>query len=93
MLGLPYDMVVYALLQHLLAQVTRLKVGTMQFNLHNAHIYLPHVMDAIRFEKLEPFAPPKLVLNPNTSPWNFGPLDAGLIGYNHGPELKFELFV
>jgi len=94
MLGLPYDMVVYALLQHLLAQQTGLKVGTMRFDLHNAHIYLPHVMDAIRFEKLEVFKSPDLVIGPNVTIWNFDPdLDVTLLGYNHGPVMKFELFV
>ena len=93
MLGLPYDMVVYALLQHLLAQTTGLKVGTMQFNLHNAHIYLPHVMDAIRFEKLKTFKLPKLHLNPNITLWAFARVHANLTNYAHGPELKFELFV
>jgi thymidylate synthase len=93
MLGLPYDMVVYALLQHILAYQCGLKVGTMRFDLHNAHIYLPHVMDAIRFEKLEVFKSPNLVMAEGTSVWNFEPDMVWLSNYNHGPAMKFELFV
>jgi len=95
MLGLPYDLIVYALLQHILAYQCKYQIGTLQFNLANAHIYLPHVMDAIRFEKLEPFKAPKLAIveDERVNVWNFEPNMVWLENYNHGPEMKFKLFV
>jgi thymidylate synthase len=92
MLGLPYDIIVYALLTHLLAKECQYTVGMLRFTFGNAHIYDNHTMDAIKLIKLEPQAGMVgLKLAENTSLFNFKPEDAELLGYNPGPSVEFKL--
>jgi len=64
-LGVPFNIASYALLLHMLAQVTGLKAGECVLTLQDAHIYHAH-FDAVK-EQLsrEPKALPKLWLNPD----------------------------
>ena len=92
MLGLPYDIVVYALLTHILAQECGYNVGKLIFYIGNCHIYRPHIMEAIKLIKLPTFELPTLLLN--DIKWHKKePSDFELIGYTSGPKVKFELFV
>lgn len=64
MLGLPFNIASYALLTHMLAQVTDLKIGRLIMNLGDTHIYSNHLDGArIQLERT-PMNPPFLLLNP-----------------------------
>jgi len=92
MLGLPYDIIVYALLTHLLAKECQYDVGELAFSFGNAHIYDNHTMDAIKLIKRAPQAGMvRLKLADDTSIFTFKPGDAELIGYNPGPHVDFKL--
>ncbi len=67
-LGLPFNISQYAVLQHMLAQVSDLDVGTMVFNIKDAHIYVNQIeaMKEVirRFENSDDYEASKLWLNP-----------------------------
>lgn len=91
MLGLPYDIIVYALLTHLLAKHCGYKVGMLKFMMGNTHIYKNHYMDAIRLLKLEPqkHAPQLSIVNAEL--FDFFPQDAIVTGYEPNDKMAFKL--
>ena len=99
-LGLPFNVTQYAVLLKMLAQVTGLKAGTIDWSIKDAHIYLNQV-DGIK-EQLERFhtkgdlKAPELWLNPEIK--DFYDFDSSkdikdikLIGYEHMGKIKFPL--
>ncbi len=99
-LGLPFNVTQYAVLLKMLAQVTGLKAGTIDWSIKDAHIYVNQV-DGIK-EQLERFhtkgdlKAPELWLNPEIK--NFYDFDSSkdikdikLIGYEHMGKIKFPL--
>ena len=99
-LGLPFNVTQYAVLLKMLAQVTGLKAGTIDWSIKDAHIYVNQV-DGIK-EQLERFHTkgdlkgPKLWLNPEIK--DFYDFDSSkdikdikLIGYEHMGKIKFPL--
>lgn len=99
-LGLPFNVTQYAVLLKMLAQVTGLKAGTIDWSIKDAHIYVNQV-DGIK-EQLERFhtkgdlKAPKLWLNPEIK--DFYDFDSSkdikdikLIGYEHMGKIKFPL--
>jgi thymidylate synthase len=90
--GLPYDIIVYALLQRLIAYETGLTPRFLRFFFGNAHIYKPHIENVREMMDREPKQQAVLYLDPVTTLLNFDPSDAEVYDYvSHGP-LKFELF-
>lgn len=90
--GLPYDIIVYALLQHLIAYECGLTPRYLRFFFGNAHIYKPHLENVSIMMDREPKQQPILYLDPIASLLNFDPADAEVHDYtSHGP-IKFELF-
>jgi len=90
MLGLPYDIAVYALLTHLLADVCEYTAGELKFFFGNAHIYQNHIAQADELMLRRPYSLPYLVLDcPNIL--EFHPMEAQLDGYVCQPPMKFEL--
>lgn len=99
-LGLPFNVTQYAVLLKMLAQVTGLKAGTIDWSIKDAHIYVNQV-DGIK-EQLERFhtkgdlEAPELWLNPEIK--DFYDFDSSkdikdikLIGYEHMGKIKFPL--
>lgn len=99
-LGLPFNVTQYAVLLNMLAQVTGLKPGTLNWSIKDAHIYVNQI-DGIkeqleRFDTLGDFEAPTLWLNPEID--NFYDFDHSkeckdvkVKNYkNHGP-IKFPI--
>ena len=93
-LGVPFNIASYALLTHMIAQVTGRKPGYFIHTIGDAHIYLNHV-DALK-EQLtrEPRPFPKLKINPdkkNIDDFVYG--DFEVIGYKPHKTIKMKMAV
>ena len=92
MLGLPFDVLVYAVLTHLLALDASLDVGELIFFFGNCHIYKNHIDLAEELVTREPQKIcPTLSLAPIKSLFNFKATDAELNNYAPSPAIKFHL--
>jgi thymidylate synthase len=63
-LGVPFNIASYALLTHMVAQVTDLRPGEFIHTLGDAHLYLNHLEQADLQLQRSPLPPPRLRLNP-----------------------------
>ena len=93
-LGVPFNIASYALLTHLVAQVTGLRVGEFVHTFGDLHLYENHLEPArVQLER-EPYPLPTLQLNPAiTSIDAFRFADIGLQNYVCHPHLKAEVAV
>lgn len=64
-LGVPFNIASYALLTHMIAQVTDLKVGDFIHTLGDAHLYSNHLEQAKTQLNRKPHSLARLVLNPD----------------------------
>lgn len=93
-LGVPFNIASYSLLLHMVAQVTGLTPHEFVHSLGDTHIYKNH-FDAVK-EQLsrEPYAPPKLWLNPDVKDiGGFAMDDIKLEDYESHPSIKAEMAV
>jgi len=93
-LGVPFNIASYALLLHLVAQVTELTPRELILVLGDAHIYHNHFDQVKEQLRREPFPLPKLWLNPAVRDIDgFGMEDIKLIDYKYHPPIKAEMAV
>jgi thymidylate synthase len=93
-LGNPYNIYQYAVLHRLIAQVTGHQVGTICFNIDNAHIYDRHIDILLEQIKAPMHKAPTIWINPNiTSFYDFTIDDIKLEDYTCEKSRRMELAV
>lgn len=93
-LGLPFNIASYALLTHMLAQVTGKKVGDLIITIGDAHIYLNHIEQVKEQLTRTPFKAPFLMLNPDVTDIDkFAMGDIVLMNYESHPAIKAPMAV
>jgi thymidylate synthase len=92
-LGVPFNIASYALLTHMVAQVTGLGVGDFVHTLGDAHLYLNHLEQAKLQLTREPRPLPTLRLNPRRSIDEFEIADVEVVGYDPHPGIKAPIAV
>ncbi|MCG8401666.1 MAG: thymidylate synthase [Firmicutes bacterium] len=79
----------YAILAHMLAQVTGLKVGELVHVIADAHIYDRHISLIAELMQRKPYPAPKLLINPDKKQfYDFRVEDFILEGYQCGAQIK-----
>lgn len=83
------NVVEYAILVHMMAQVSNLEVGEFVHVIADAHIYDRHIPLIKELITREPQPAPILKINPDVKNfYDFKREDFELIGYNPGPQIK-----
>jgi thymidylate synthase len=93
-LGVPFNIVQYSILTHMVAQVTGLKPLNFIWTGGDVHIYNNHV-EALKEQLLrQPYAPPRLKLNPDVKEIDdFKFEDFTIEGYECHPVIKMPVAV
>ena len=93
-LGVPFNIASYALLTHMVAQVTGLEPGEFVHTLGDAHLYLNHLEQADTQLAREPMPLPRLWLNPAVDDlFAFRFDDIRLEGYQCHPRISAPVAV
>ena len=93
-LGVPFNVASYALLTHMIAQVTQLKVGDFVHTIGDAHLYRNHIEQAQLQIQRTPRPLPTLQLNPDVRDlFAFQYTDIKVVGYDPHPAIKAEIAV
>jgi thymidylate synthase len=93
-LGVPFNIASYALLTHMVAQVTGLEVGDFVHTFGDAHLYTNHVDQARLQLTREPRALPTLVLDPSVQALDEFELEHITVeGYDPHPGIKAPIAI
>ncbi len=93
-LGVPFNIASYALLTHMVAQVTGLEVGDFVHTLGDAHLYVNHLDQARTQLAREPRDLPELWLDPSiTDLADFDLEHVKIAGYDPHPGIKAPIAV
>jgi len=88
-LGVPFNIASYALLTHMVAQVTGLRPGDFVHTFGDAHLYLNHLEQADEQLSRDPLGLPRLWLNPEVDDlFAFTYNDIRLEEYRYHPHIK-----
>jgi len=93
-LGVPFNIASYALLTHMVAQVTGLEVGEFIHTLGDAHLYSNHLEQTDEQLSRQPLALPRLYLNREISKiGDFRYEDFEITGYQSHPHIAGKVAV
>ncbi len=93
-LGVPFNIASYALLTHMVAQVTGLEPGDFVHTFGDVHLYLNHLEQADAQLGREPRTRPRLEMNPEvTSLFDFVYDDFEIVDYDPHPAIRAEVAV